>query len=212
RFVMTRSLAADAKGDVYINDWGLEKTYRGGREGVFLHTTRDSHAFGPDGRLYEVDYANASIVAYDTDGKGKVVARGLRGNDLVVAHNGNIYVTVDYESDKTPKGVWLVKPNGTTKVVDSDFAHARGVTLSPDQTLLYANDPHSHWVYSYQIQPDGTLQYKQRYYWLHVPDNADDNDEGAMCVDRGGRLYFVTRMGIQVCGQAGRVNASLPTP
>ncbi len=29
---------------------------------------------------------------------------------------------------------------------------------------------------------------------------------------RDGRLYVATRMGIQVCDQAGRVNAIIPTP
>ena len=33
-----------------------------------------------------------------------------------------------------------------------------------------------------------------------------------MCTDRDGRLYVATRLGIQVCDQAGRVNAILPTP
>ena len=33
-----------------------------------------------------------------------------------------------------------------------------------------------------------------------------------MCVDRDGRLYVATRMGIQVCDQAGRVNVIIPTP
>ena len=33
-----------------------------------------------------------------------------------------------------------------------------------------------------------------------------------MRVDRQGRLYVATRLGIQVCDQAGRVNAIIPTP
>lgn len=33
-----------------------------------------------------------------------------------------------------------------------------------------------------------------------------------MRVDRDGRLYVATRMGIQVCDQAGRVNWIIPTP
>ena len=33
-----------------------------------------------------------------------------------------------------------------------------------------------------------------------------------MRTDRDGRLYVATRMGIQVCDQAGRVNAIIPTP
>jgi sugar lactone lactonase YvrE len=33
-----------------------------------------------------------------------------------------------------------------------------------------------------------------------------------MRVDRDGRLYVATRMGIQICDQAGRVNCIIPTP
>jgi gluconolactonase len=33
-----------------------------------------------------------------------------------------------------------------------------------------------------------------------------------MRVDRNGPLYVATRMGIQVCDQAGRVNCVIPTP
>jgi gluconolactonase len=84
--------------------------------------------------------------------------------------------------------------------------------LSPDQTLLYVADFSSHWVYSYQIQPDGSLESKQQYYWIHVADTADSSRADGMRVDRDGRLYVATRMGIQVCDQAGRVNAIIPTP
>ena len=47
---------------------------------------------------------------------------------------------------------------------------ANGITLSPDQSLLYVADFASHWVYSYQVQPDGSLAHKQKYFHLHVPD------------------------------------------
>jgi len=33
-----------------------------------------------------------------------------------------------------------------------------------------------------------------------------------MRTDRDGRLYVATRMGLQVCDQAGRVNCIIPTP
>jgi sugar lactone lactonase YvrE len=149
-------------------------------------------------------------VAYDAAGKATVIAGGLQGNDLVVANNGNIYATNPGTGE--PSKVWLIKPNGEKRVVDTGLGYANGVTLSPDQTLLYVDDSRSHWVYSYQIQADGTLAYKQRYYWLHVPDTADDSGADGLRVDRDGRLYVATRMGIQVCDQAGRVNAILPTP
>jgi SMP-30/Gluconolactonase/LRE-like region/Putative esterase len=67
-------------------------------------------------------------------------------------------------------------------------------------------------ILSYQVQPDGSLKHKQRYYHLHVPDTADDSGADGIRVDRDGRLYVATRMGIQVCDQAGRVNCIIPTP
>jgi len=45
-----------------------------------------------------------------------------------------------------------------------------------------------------------------------VPDTAEDSGADGMRVDRDGRLYVATRLGIQVCDQAGRVNCIIPTP
>jgi gluconolactonase len=106
----------------------------------------------------------------------------------------------------------LIKPDGEKKIVDTRLKFSNGITLSPDQALLYVADSRSHWVYSYQIQPDGSLAHKQRYYHLHVPDTADDSGADGMKVDHEGRLYVATRMGIQVYDQAGRVNCIIPTP
>ena len=130
----------------------------------------------------------------------------------MVAHNGNIYVTQPAANNRAPSKVWLIRPSGEKVEVDSGLRFANGVTLSPDQSLLYVADYWSHWVYSYHIQPDSTLGAKQRYYWLHCPDSADDSSADGMKADRDGRLYVATSMGIQVCDQAGRVNCIIPTP
>src|SRR5207249_4093824 len=103
-------------------------------------------------------------------------------------------------------------PRGEKRVVDTGLKFSNGITLSPDQSLLYVDDTRTHWVYSYQIQADGGLAYKQRYYHLHVSDSADDSGADGMRVDRDGRLYVAARMGLQVCDQAGRVNCIIPTP
>ena len=153
------------------------------------------------------------VIAYEPDGTAKVTAEGFVGNDIVVAHNGNVYVTnPPADSVNAPSNVWLIRPNGEKTVVDTGLKYANGITLSPDQTLLYVSDYRSHWVYSYLIQPDGTLLYKQRFCWLHVPDTSDQSNADGMRVDREGRLYVATAMGIQVCDQAGRVQCIIPTP
>ena len=45
-----------------------------------------------------------------------------------------------------------------------------------------------------------------------MPDRADNSGADGIRVDRDGRLYSATSMGIQVCDQAGRVNCIIPTP
>jgi gluconolactonase len=123
-----------------------------------------------------------------------------------------MYVTNPSRDASEPSKVWYISPQGEKKVVDTGLKYSNGVTLSPDQTLLYVAESRTRWVYSYQVQPDGSLSYKQRYYHLHVPDTADDAGADGMRVDRDGRLYVATRMGIQVCDQTGRVNCIIPTP
>ncbi|MEJ7617393.1 MAG: SMP-30/gluconolactonase/LRE family protein [Pyrinomonadaceae bacterium] len=156
--------------------------------------------------------AERKIIAYDAGGQATTIAEDIQGNDIVVAHNGNIYVTNPGANNTDPSKVWLIKPGGEKTIVDTGLRFSNGITLSPDQTLLYVADSRTHWVYSYHIQPGGDLKFKQRYYWLHIPDNADDSQADGMRVDRDGRLYVATRLGIQICDQAGRVNGIIPTP
>ena len=214
----TEGPAANAKGEIFFTDLAAGKAYKIGLDGkttLFVDDSKKSNgqAFGPGGRLYAVATSEPKVIAYDARGKAAAIAEGFVGNDITVASNGNIYVTNPPVAGSTePSKVWLIKTNGEKKVVDTGLNYANGVTLSPDQTLLYVDDFRSHWIYSYQIQADGTLSYKQRYYWLHETDAADGSGADGMRVDRDGRLYVATRLGIQVCDQAGRVNAIIPTP
>ena len=207
---------ANAKGEVFFADGQSSNIWKVGLDGKlseFIKDTKNAYglAFGPDGRLYAASVTSQKVLAYDPAGKVTDVAVELRGNDLVVANNGNIYVT-DPKGYEPQSNIWLVKPNGEKKIVDTGLRFSNGITLSPDQTLLYVAESRTHWVWSYQIQADGTLAHKQKYYWLHVADTADDSGADGMRVDRDGRLYVASRLGVQVCDQAGRVNAILPTP
>jgi sugar lactone lactonase YvrE/enterochelin esterase-like enzyme len=213
----TEGPAVNAKGEVFFNEVPASKTYKIGLDGqvtVFLNDSQrgDGQAFGPDGRLYSVAGGAEQIIAYDADGKASVVAEGFRGNDLVVRHDGSIYVTNPGWDGKSPSQIWHISSKGEKKVVDRGLKFSNGITLSPDQSLLYVADSRTHWVYSFQIQADGSLKYKQKYFHLHVPDSAEDSGADGLRTDRDGRLYVATRMGIQVCDQAGRVNCIIPTP
>jgi len=215
-YKFTEGPATNAKGEVFFNDVGASKTYKVGPDGKpaeFLADSKrgDGQRFGPDGRLYANSGAEQKVLAWDAAGKMTVIAEGFRGNDLVVRHDGGIYVT-DPFTTPGKSSVWYVSPKGEKKVVDAGLNFANGITLSPDQSLLYVADSRTHWVYSYQIQADGTLANKQKYYHLHVPDTAEDSGADGLRTDRDGRLWVATRSGLQVCDQAGRVNAIVPTP
>lgn len=217
---LTEGAAVNAQGEVYFTDIPNSKAYKIGLDGkVSLareNTQRtNGQIFGPDGRLYAVATAAQQVVAIAPDGKQTTIAEDIAGNDVVVARNGNVYVTAPPAGNspfsETSK-VWLIKPDGAKQVVDTGIRYANGVTLSPDQSLLYVADYRSHWVYSFVVQPDGTLAHKQKYYWLHEPDSLDQSSADGMKTDREGRLWVATAMGIQICDQAGRVNAIIPTP
>jgi len=217
-YKFTEGPAVNQQGELLFNDFSGSKSFKVGLDNKVIQTVADSkrsngQAFGPDGRLYVVQSGDQKVIAYDREGKVSVIADGFVGNDIVVANNGNIYVTnPPADSENAPSKIWLIKPSGEKTVVDTGLKYSNGITLSPDQTLLYVADYRSHWIYSYVIKPDGTLQSKQRFYWILVPDTGDQANSDGMHVDVDGRLYVATSMGIQVCDQAGRVQCIIPTP
>lgn len=215
-YKFTEGPAVNAKGEVFFNDVGNSKTYKVGSDGkpaVYIEDSSrgDGQAFGPDGRLYANAAGANGVVAYDGPGKRKVIADGFRGNDLVVNAKGEVYLTDPFTTPNR-SNVIFISAKGEKRVADVGLRFANGITLSPDQTLLYVADYASHWVYSYQVQPNGSLAKKQRYFHLHAPDTADDAGADGMRTDHDGRLWVATRLGLQVCDQAGRVNCIIPTP
>ncbi len=168
-------------------------------------------SFGPDGRRYVIAGATNQVIAYDAAGKETVIADSISGNDIVVANNGNIYVTSPAGVDK-PSKIYLIRPGAKKEIVDEGLKFANGLVLTPDQTQLYITESASHWVWIYQVQPDGKLIYKQHYGWLHTRDE-DENawSDGIRC-DTAGRVYVTSKIGIQIMDQAGRVNAIIPVP
>ena len=204
---------AAPNGEVFFADVAQQKIHRVGLDGkvtVFAENTggADGMAFGPDGRLYAACNRDRCIAAWDiATGERKVIASDLDPNDITVAHNGNIWFT-DHKNRK----VWHVAPDGKKTEVDKGLAMPNGITLSPDQSLLYVADTQGQFVYSWQVRPDGSLAHKQSYFHLHMPDAASGSGADGLATDTNGMLYVATSMGIQYCDQAGRVNGIIKLP
>lgn len=163
-----------------------------GPQATILGDCYGSHfAFGPDDRI---------CPAHEPQGAG-----------LFVTRNGATYATVSGTNDSNGK-LWLIDAKGEKTLLDGELNSPTAVALSPDGQWLAVLENKSHWGYSYRVSDDGTLSDKQKFYWLHVPDTADDSGAMAACFDRDGRLYVATRMGIQVLDRNGRSRAILPLP
>ena len=109
-------------------------------------------------------------------------------------------------------GTISYKAKGKAIVVDKDVNLGNSLAVSPDKGQLVVSGKHSHWLYDYMIQPDGTLADKQRLYWLHNPGNDDTSEVSSLAFDMNGNLYVATEIGVQVCDQNGRVRAILSLP
>jgi gluconolactonase len=213
-FEAATGLAADPKGDVYVSDARAQKIFRLGADGkplVFSQQKMGTIAFAPDGTLYGVVPEAKSIVAINPQGASRPAIETIAGRGLLVNHDGTLYATEPGEHSDLPSRVWQIR-KGTKQLLDEGLHSASGVAFSPDGGLLYVAEKTSQWIYSYVVQPDGSLTSKQPFFWLHITDIPNDSGAEDLAVDTHGNLYVATRMGIQVCDQNGRVRAILPLP
>src|SRR6185503_5591596 len=115
-YKFTEGTAANEKGEVYYQDIPTSKTYKVNVDGKLTVLNTDAKkasgtSFGADGKRYTVAGKTNQILSYDANEKEAVIADSIAGNDLVVANNGNIYVTSPDGTTK-PSKLYLIKPNG----------------------------------------------------------------------------------------------------
>ena len=197
------ALAANAKGDVFFNNPSDGKCYKidaAGKATPFLaHVSGDADmAFGSDGRLYQIEAAAGRIVAYDPQGVASVITTGIRGNGIVALPHNRFYVS-EPSLDGGPSRIWLIGADGSKKVMDSGdyFSGPLGID-APAYSYLSIADSTSHWIYSCQSLPDGTLQYRQRYTQLEEPVIEGNAEVTGICVLPDDKILAATQLGVQI--------------
>lgn len=211
-----RGPAYNAAGEVFFVETAdnmISRIDLDGRVQEFLTDAgqANSLSFGPEGRLYTASSKTGAIMSYDPAGKGSLVIDGLRGEYLLAMPGGGLYVTSNGNQPGDSGSVWFVKDGKKTQV-DTGLKFATGLAYRPDQWLLSVADGQSKWAYSYQINTDGTLANKERFFWLHVPDWEDDAGAESVCYAKEGPMFVATRWGIQVCADDGPTQVILPLP
>ncbi len=170
---------------------------------VLLGSTAANQAtflrIAPDGTAGEA-------LASDEDRATRRPAGFGSGGDAPSA-SGDFYIT-----ETTAGKLWRVRPDGRRELLDADLNHPTAVALSPDGLWLAVMESRTHFGYSYRVRVDGSVDLRERFYWLHGSDEAGYSDAGNMIMDREGRGYIATNVGVQIVDRNGRSRAILPGP
>lgn len=178
--------------------------------------------FGPDGRLYACQGAKKRLIAITpATGAIDVIVEDVQPNDLAVTHRGFVYIT---ETGK--KQVTFIDPRTKEKrAADVGLANPNGITLSPDHGTLAVSEHQGEFVWTFRIQPDGTLDARAPYMTMRRPidpkgefkfseppplKKASGGD--GMTSDSLGRYYVTTALGVQVFDPTGRLCGVINTP
>jgi gluconolactonase len=211
-YKLTEGPAIDRDGNVFFTDIPNNRIHKiavDGKVTVFKEDSGGANGmmFAPDGRLYVCQNGRKRIVAYTKDGSEDIIAEGVNSNDLAITHNGEIYFT-----EPPSKRVWFIDAKRNRRIVHEGIDFPNGVLLSADQSLLYVADYRGKWVWSFQVQPDGSLANGQPFYRMETSDDSSMSYADGLTVDTDGYLYVATQLGVQICDQAGRVVAIVNKP
>jgi gluconolactonase len=119
-----------------------------------------------------------------------------RVNDLVVDRRGHVYFTSG--------GLFHLPPGGAVASV-GDGLRTNGVTISPDDKILYVTNGAA--VVAFDLSPDGTPARQRDFAKLEAGGSGD-----GMTVDDAGRLYVTSNPGVQVFDHDSRFLGLIPTP
>jgi sugar lactone lactonase YvrE/enterochelin esterase-like enzyme len=220
-FQATEGPAVDRDGSIYFCDAGASKIHKidaTGKASLFKSDTGGATGlmFGPDGRLYAAENTRNRVAAYAPDGSVSVLASGPTPNDLAVTSKGDLYFT-----DTPGRRIYHVDTKGKAAVVfdgarDGNILMPNGVRVNPDESLLVVADTLGRTAWSFHIQPDGSLADGEPFYHLELPDDVTQgpvrSGSDGMTFDSLGHLYIVTKLGIQICDQPGRVVGIIRPP
>jgi gluconolactonase len=205
--------SCDAEGNLYFSDLkskppGLFKITPDGKKTKIADVGRSGTKIGADGRLYAVGEKKLWVYTLP-DAKETMITDDLSTNDLAVSHDGLIFLT---ETGKKQVTFVNIK-TGEKKPADVGITKPNGIAFSPDQKTLYVSDYGGLNVWSFAVQPDGTLTDKKAAMTMKAPESKPTVAGGdGMITDTLGRAYVTSALGIQIFEPTGELIGILPKP
>lgn len=233
----TEGPARAADGSILFSDIGnriLRYDPASGQTTVFRDPSGRSNGlmFDAAGRLVACEGANTGggrrISVTFADGQVKTLSSGYQGkkfnspNDLAITKSGRVYFSDPRYVGDDPReldfeGVFLVEPDGTTKLATKALQKPNGVIIAPDEKSIYIadnnNDPQgNHHLVKFSFAADGTLVDPV----ILFDFGPDKRGIDGMTIDSEGNIYATAgrgaEAGIYVFAPAGKQLAFIATP
>jgi gluconolactonase len=174
-------------------------------------------AVDPQGRIVFCSSGRHAVVRIEKDGRPTILAEKYNGktlnnpNDITIAKNGTIFFTDNSrdESGLMPPTVYRIK-DGKISAVVSGLQGPNGITLSPDNKILYVNDIRRRMVFRYDVGPEDNISNERLFI-----DMSNDKAEGAndgMRTDSRGNLYDSGPGGVWIISPDGKHLGTILTP
>ena len=123
--------------------------------------------FSPDESvLYACQGAKTRVISIDpVNGEVKVIAEGVKPNDLAVTKDGFILIT-----ETGAKQVTRIDPrNGQVKVVDTGIGKPNGIAISNDGGTLAVSDYGGTHTWTFRVNKEGALDAKMPTMPMRLP-------------------------------------------
>lgn len=219
-------LCSDAAGNLYYSDMRAPAVYRldvgSGKQTEIAKESLSGLEFGPDGLLYGCQGAKNQVISINAKtGEVRTVAAGVKPNDLAITKDGFVFITETGARQVTRIDI----ATGDATPVDQGIDSPNGITLSNDGGTLAVSGYGGEHAWMFRVNSDNTLDAKMpsitmrrvidadgEFQFNEPPPYVDHARGDGMAVDRKGRYYITTDVGVQIFDPTGRPCGVLPKP
>lgn len=227
---------SDEQGNFYFCDMRAPAIYRidavSNEKSLVAKEAVSGLEFGPDGLLYGCQGKQKRVISIQVDndsstrgndasGQVKVVASNVEPNDMAISQDGFIFITETRAKQVTRINI----ATGEVAVVDTGINRPNGIALSNDGGTLAVSDHGGPTTWTFRVNAGGDLDAKAPTMPMRLPIDSDGEFSfnqpppykpsargDGMCVDKAGRYYVTSELGVQIFDPTGRPCGLLPKP
>ena len=206
-----------------------------GKASTFLQNTGSANALaiGADDTLIAAQTNPAVIAVLQPTAKVLAKAYGSkpfnRPNDLAVSRAGNVYfsdpgagggqaagqATRQPAAPPPTPALYWIDGKGKVTLITNEIGRPNGVALSPDEKTLYVANTAGEALIAYTVQPNGSVSDRRDFAKLagiEATPNGPNSGADGIVVDKDGRVYVATNIGVQVLSPEGAALGVIALP